>query len=377
MKRPLEDATDGREKNPIVFLDISVDTEKVGRIVIELFKHIVPKTAENFRALCTGEKGIGVYGKKLHYKGAIFHKVVPQFMIQGGDIINFNGTSGESIYGPHFEDENFELSHSEGGLVSMVNEGRPHTNSSQFIITTIASMHLDNTNVVFGKVIKGMGVIQELNEIPTVKDKPKHKIHIVNCGELRRGENWGLNECDGTEDVFPPWPEDWDYSSETEKMSYKYVTDVIKKIKDSGNYYFVKHKNYVDAARKYKKALRYYNWMMKIEKASDELDGSTVDLKITILLNLAAVRLKQNKYRETLKLCNDVLQLNENCGKALFRRGQSYMGLNEYELGLADLKQALVKCPNNRDIIEEIERVKKVMKSYLAVEKVAYGRMFK
>lgn len=104
----------------------------------------------------------------------LFHIVVaiPQFMIQGGDIVNFNGTSGESIYGPYFEDENFELRHTSAGLLSMVNEGKPNTNSSQFIITCVPCFHLDDTNVVFGKVIKGMGVVLELNNIQTVKDAP-------------------------------------------------------------------------------------------------------------------------------------------------------------------------------------------------------------
>lgn len=98
--------------------------------------------------------------------------VLPQFMIQGGDIINFDGTSGESIYGTQFEDENFKLSHTTGGLLSMVNEGYPNSNSSQFVITISASTHLDNTNVVFGKVLKGMGVILEVSQVTTIKDVP-------------------------------------------------------------------------------------------------------------------------------------------------------------------------------------------------------------
>lgn len=165
--------------------------------MIELFKDVVPRTAENFRALCTGEKGIGINGKKLHYKGSTFHKgiikiifskndikrlifnekvlygsVLSQVMIQGGDIINFNGTSGESIYGIKFEDEHFGLTHSSGGLLSMVNEGYPNSNSSQFIITISATSHLDNTNVVFGKVLKGMGVVLEVSQIRTDNDIP-------------------------------------------------------------------------------------------------------------------------------------------------------------------------------------------------------------
>lgn len=344
--------------------------------MIELFKDVVPRTSENFRALCTGEKGIGINGKKLHYKGSIFHKVLPQFMIQGGDIINFDGTSGESIYGAQFEDENFKLSHSSGGLLSMVNEGYPNSNSSQFIITISASTHLDDTNVVFGKVLKGMGVILEVSQVETIKDSPVEKVHIIDCGELKQGQNWGMEESDGTEDTFTPWPEDWSYYTDHKGLDYKYIIGVIMKIKDSGNHYFLK-KHYVDAGRKYKKALRYYKWMMKTVDVPDYSDTLIVNTKVTILLNLAAVKLKEKNYRDVLKLCTEVLQLNKNNSKALFRRSQAYMGLNEYDLGLADLKQALLESPNNKDILQEMDKVKKVMKKYLAIERASCQRMFK
>ncbi|XP_066599573.1 peptidyl-prolyl cis-trans isomerase D [Prorops nasuta] len=375
MKRPLENHSDDFQKNPIVYFDIAVGSEKLGRVVIELFKDIAPKTAENFRALCTGEKGIGINGKKLHYKGSIFHKTVHQFMIQGGDIINFDGTSGESIYGKHFEDESFELSHSSAGLLSMVNEGRPNSNSSQFIITTADCLHLDTTHVVFGKVLKGMGVVFEANNVKTEQDRPMQKIQIIDCGELKRGNNWGLEENDGTEDTFAPWPEDWDYESHVDKLSFEIILQVIAKIKNSGNYYFMKG-NYNEANRKYKKALRYYYWMLKLENLPNNPNDYIKNYH-TLLLNLAAVKLKMNDFRETLNLCNEVLEAEKTNSKALFRRGQANMGLNEYELCLIDLKNALCESPNNKDILREIEKVKKIMNSYLVIEKAACARMFK
>ncbi|XP_043289020.1 peptidyl-prolyl cis-trans isomerase D isoform X2 [Venturia canescens] len=337
-------------------------------------ENIVPRTAENFRALCTGEKGIGCNGKNLHYKGTIFHKIVPLFMIQGGDIINFDGTSGESIYGPQFEDENFEVQHDKEGLLSMVNKGRPDTNSSQFIITTGPSKHLDNTHVVFGRVLKGMGIVSELNSVPTTNDKPSEKVHITDCGEFKKGENWGLEENDCTTDKYPPWPEDWDYA-DSKDVDQKFIVDVVKQIKDSGNHYFAK-KDFVNAGRKYKKALRYHKWLSETGDMPSELEENATELKVVSWLNLAAVYLKEKKPREALKLCNQVLAINEDNGKALFRRGQAYMDLNEYNCGMADLRRASSTCPNNSDILQEIAKVKRIMQSYLLVERAVCKRMF-
>ncbi|TGZ46849.1 peptidyl-prolyl cis-trans isomerase D isoform X1 [Temnothorax longispinosus] len=361
--------------NPVVFLDIVINSEKVGRIVIELFKNIVPRTAENFRALCTGEMGAGTKAAKLHYKGTIFHKVVSQFKIQGGDIVNFDGTSvGESIYGSYFDDENFTLSHDDSGLLSMVNEGTPNTNGSQFIITVQQSKHLDNTNVVFGKVVKGMGVVLEINKVQTNEDTPVDVIVISNCGELRNDESWGLEENDGSEDVFPPYPEDWDFPSHAFRLTHQFMEAVIQKIKNSGNAYFTQQK-FVDAGRKYKKALRYYLWMSKHQNMADTFYVSLADLRLTLLLNLAAVYLKQEEYRKAIDLCNEVLETDNMNSKALFRRGQAYTSLKEYKLGLDDLHQVFKMCPD-RVIELQIDKVKKMEKSYSKLEKTTYQKMF-
>eukprot|EP00102_Acyrthosiphon_pisum_P019495 XP_016656705.1 PREDICTED: peptidyl-prolyl cis-trans isomerase slr1251 [Acyrthosiphon pisum] len=167
--------------NSVVFLDIEIAQEKIGRIVIELFNNVVPKTAENFRALCTGEKGNGLSGKPLHLKGSSFHRAVPEFMIQGGDITAGNGSGGESIYGLFFEDENFELLHEEPGVLSMANTGNKNTNNSQFFITTAPCSHLDGKNVVFGKVKRGFCVVQTISATATDNDIPINvsKILIV------------------------------------------------------------------------------------------------------------------------------------------------------------------------------------------------------
>ena len=169
--------------NPVVFFDVAADGQALGRIEMELFADVVPKTAENFRALCTGEKGVGKAGKPLHYKGSTFHRVIPDFMLQGGDFTNGNGTGGESIYGMKFADENFNLKHTTPGLLSMANAG-PGTNGSQFFITTVKTEWLDGKHVVFGKVTKGMDVVKAVEAKGNSSGRTRGVISITDCGQL-------------------------------------------------------------------------------------------------------------------------------------------------------------------------------------------------
>ncbi|CAG9529729.1 unnamed protein product [Cercopithifilaria johnstoni] len=172
-----------REGRPHVFFDIIIGGKTSGRIVMELFNDIVPKTAENFRCLCTGEKGIGILGKPLHYRGCKFHRVIPEFMCQGGDFTNGDGTGGESIYGQTFPDENFIEKHTGPGILSMANAG-PNTNSSQFFLCTIKTDWLDGKHVVFGKVVDGMEVVKKIEKVGSEDGTTSQEVKIADCGEL-------------------------------------------------------------------------------------------------------------------------------------------------------------------------------------------------
>ena len=167
--------------NPCVYFDISIGGKPTGRIVFELFADVAPRTAENFRCLCTGEMGHGRFKKPLCFRGSPFHRIIPGFMCQGGDITAGNGTGGESIYGKKFRDENFTLLHDRPLLLSMANGG-PNTNGSQFFITTAVTRHLDGKHTVFGRVVSGEAVVRRMEALGTTSGTVQKPVAVTACG---------------------------------------------------------------------------------------------------------------------------------------------------------------------------------------------------
>jgi peptidylprolyl isomerase len=184
-----------------VFFDVEVDAHAAGRIVIGLYGNVVPKTVKNFETLCAGTEKHPM-GARLAYEGSVFHRIIPKFMIQGGDFTNHNGTGGLSIYGEKFADENFQLKHTGPGILSMANAGR-NTNGSQFFITTVKTPHLDGRHVVFGAVEQGFDIVKLIETFGSRSGEPSRKVTIAKCGLLP--ENEQTNEDDKkTNDIHQP-----------------------------------------------------------------------------------------------------------------------------------------------------------------------------
>jgi peptidylprolyl isomerase len=167
-----------------VYLEFDEEGAGLGRVVIELFADKVPRTAENFRMLCTGEKGLGRSGAKLNYTGTNVFKILPGFLIQGGDFVANDGTGNESVYGVRFEDENFAIPHDSRGVVSMANSGR-NTNGGQFIITLAPTPWLDKKHVAFCKVVDGNDVLDVIEQVGTASGTPTKVVRITECGEVK------------------------------------------------------------------------------------------------------------------------------------------------------------------------------------------------
>jgi len=360
-----------------VFFDIQIGHSKAGRVCFELYNDIVPKTAENFRALCTGEKGEGKTGKPLHYKGSQFHRVIKQFMIQGGDFTAGNGTGGESIYGEKFDDENFDLKHEKPFLLSMANAG-PGTNGSQFFITTVPTPHLDNKHVVFGEVINGKSIVRTIENLPVAPgDKPLRDCTIIDCGELKGADYEKASEkvADSTGDPYEDFPED-----QGADIPGPEILKIASELKELGNKAF-KAGDIQLGLSKYQKGLRYlHEYPEPQENDSPELGKQMSALKFTLHSNSALLQLKLKEYEFALNSATSALEIpgtsDAEQGKALFRRAQAKSGKKADDEAIKDLEEALQKVPGDSAITKELNEVKKRSAERVKKEKAAYKKFF-
>ncbi|ROV92387.1 hypothetical protein VMCG_09139 [Cytospora schulzeri] len=377
-----EDSKPARSR---VFFDIQIGSKKAGRVVMELYNDVVPKTAENFRALCTGEKGLGKSGKALHYKGSEFHRVIKQFMIQGGDFTVGNGTGGESIYGEKFDDENFELKHDRPFLLSMANAG-PGTNGSQFFVTTVPTPHLDNKHVVFGEVVTGKSVVRQVENLRTQSgDRPQQPATIADCGELSPEEisassTPGAGKQDALGDPYEDFPED---EGGGEELKAAVVAKIASECKEFGNKAF-KAGDVATALDKYEKGLRYLNEEPDLdgEQAEEgkELKARMDAARFTLNSNGALMNIKMGNWEDAARMAGAALAVrgvkDSDRAKALYRRGLAHARLKDEDAAIADLTEANTLAPGDAAVAKELADVKKSVAARVAKEKAAYKKFF-
>lgn len=359
------------------------------RIVLELYADHVPKTAENFRALCTGEKGVGASGKPLTFKGSIFHRVIPHFMIQGGDFTNGNGTGGESIYGEKFEDEKLDGKHDKPFLLSMANAG-PNTNGSQFFITTVPTPHLDGKHVVFGRVLKGRDVVRRVEQTKTNgQDRPEQDISIADCGQFTPEQlsqasfDYGI-KADASGDTYEEFPDDADVDLEEKPEEALRIATDLKGIGAK----LVSQGAWAQALEKYQKALRYLNVNPVLPDGADaQLVQNYAALHTPLQLNGALCALKSTPAASELavQLTTQVLDRAQakvgapsapDLAKAHYRRALAYSAMKRDDDAKAELDAALTHAPDDAGIVREKAAVERRRQARLAKQRAAYSKMF-
>ena len=386
--------------NPIVYFDVDFagqpppSREGGNRIVLELYADRVPKTAENFRALCTGEKGTGsVSCKPLSYKGSVFHRVINEFMVQGGDFTKGDGTGGESIYGDRFEDENLEGKHDAPFLLSMANAG-PGTNGSQFFITTVPTPHLDGKHVVFGRVIRGKDVVRRIEKVPTgPASRPIDEVRIAACGQFAQDQlsdsfDYGIKP-DATGDRYEAYPEDAAENVEENPDASLRIAQELKEIAAR----LVGRGDWRAALEKYEKALRYLQVHPRLPDthAGDEAFVRAYNsIRTPLQLNGALCALKLVPANPALaeRLTSAVIERGEltdetfgapskaDLAKAHYRRALARGLQKRDEEAMRDLEAALPLAPGDAGIVREIAAVEQRQRTRLAKQRAAYSKMF-
>ncbi|EJD34577.1 hypothetical protein AURDEDRAFT_117610 [Auricularia subglabra TFB-10046 SS5] len=354
---------------PLVYFDISVGGRPAGRIVFALYDDLVPKTAANFLALCTGEKG-----GHLHYKGSTFHRIIKAFMCQGGDFTAHNGTGGESIYGEKFDDEAFPVNHDRPFLLSMANAG-PNTNGSQFFITTAKTPHLDGKHVVFGEVVRGKSVVRAMEHVATDgSDKPREPVVIADCGRLD-----ALPAQDSSQGDYEDWPQDDDRDAANPGVAFS----IAKDIRERATALF-KAGDVAGALAAFEKALRYLDYcpLSTIPEEQAALKREIEALYVPLLSNAALCSLKTNNYSAAARHASRALLDFESVlqpadkSKLLYRRGLANAGTKDDDEAEKDLvaASALVK---DKAILDELEKVRARKRARREKQKAGFQKLFR
>ncbi|TGJ78581.1 hypothetical protein E0Z10_g10183 [Xylaria hypoxylon] len=342
------------KKRSRVFFDITIGKKAAGRVTFELYDDVVPKTAENFRSLCTGEKGLSKSGKPLSYKGSIFHR---------------------SIYGAKFEDENFELKHEKPFLLSMANAG-PGTNGSQFFVTTVATPHLDGKHVVFGEVKTGKSIIRQIENLTTQADKPQPDVTITDCGELTGPATEDAKAADPLGDTYEDFPED---QTADAPLDASKILQIASDCKEFGNKAF-KAGDLLTGLEKYQKGLRYLNEDPDLEEASEDTKTKLSALRFTLNCNSALLNLKLEAWEDAERSAASALAVSGTSdaekGKAHYRRGLALIKLKDEDEAVKALQEARKLVPGDAAVTKELETVKKQAAARVAKEKAAYKKFF-
>ncbi|CCH61252.1 hypothetical protein TBLA_0E01990 [Henningerozyma blattae CBS 6284] len=366
------------------YFDITVGGSPVGRIVMELFDDIVPRTSKNFASLCKGDSGIAISKPEipLSYRGSIFHRVIQGFMCQFGDFTNFDGTGGESIYGEKFEDENFTLKHDRPYLLSMANAG-PNTNGSQCFITVAPTPHLDGKHVVFGEVIQGKRIVRLIESQRTDKnnDRPMLDVVIQDCGVLP-------NDYEVPEDAeatpADEYGDNYEFMMKLDsKVNMSDVNSVIKAAEDVkviGTEQF-KKANYPIALQKYTKCEKLLKEYFP-DDLPDEDSARLRQLRNAIALNITLCCLKVKDYTRAIYTASEVLYeesgaTDKDKTKAYYRRGLAYKGRNDTDEALKDFQRAMVLNPNDTTVVAAMRETKAKRKQENEKQKNSLSRMFK
>ncbi|KAI9636793.1 cyclophilin-like domain-containing protein [Dioszegia hungarica] len=368
----------------ICYFDITIGAQPAGRITFELYDELLPKTTENFKQLCIGDK-VNASGVKLAYAGSGFHRCIKGFMLQGGDFTKGDGTGGESIYGEKFEDEGFPVKHTKPMLLSMANAG-PNTNGSQFFITTVPTDHLDGKHVVFGQVRSNRGLVRRIEALPTDNDKPREAVTIAAAGVLseedvkkeEEANKMAMANVDG-EDLYEDYPVD-EERIDAEKPEE--ALQVATKLKEIGTREF-KAGQYALALDKYQKALRYLDTHPVLpDDAPAPLVASYRNTRFPLLTNASLSALKCNPPAGSLAVSLATRALSvpdltkEERGKALYRRALGKVQVKDDEAAEKDLREASGLVPGDAGVQRALKEVEVRRKERKEREKKAYAKMF-